>query len=318
MNVKYTKEEKTSIVITLGITLLFFLLLFFIKFMDSHTSYTSFGGGGGGGDGVAISLEGTPGDHLTTSSKPVEVVEEQQQIAKVEPIEDKEVLAYDKGEETTVVVNKKDETKKTKPVVEKQLDHVAKKTTEKKVETTEKKATTPAQAKQDVSNTTKDAISSFMNGGTGSGGGGTTGSGKGGLSTNGGYYGTGTGNGTGSGSGMGSGTGTGIGSGSGGGVGNGHGDGRGDGIGYSLDGRSATVKAIPKYTCNEIGTVVVEVWVDQVGNTVEARAGVKGTTNTANCLLEQAKIAALQTKWQANDKAPAKQVGKIVYQFKLN
>ncbi|MDH6601486.1 energy transducer TonB [Myroides odoratus] len=315
MNVKYTKEEKTSIVITLGITLLFFLLLFFIKFMDSHTSYTSFGGGGGGGDGVAISLEGTPGDHLTTSSKPVEVVQEEQQIAKAEPVEENKVLAYEKGEETTVVVNKKDETKKAKPVVEKPLENVAKKTTEKKTEATEKKAATPA--KPDVSNTTKDAISSFMNGGSGSGGGGTTGSGKGGLSTNGGYYGTGTGNGTGSGSGVGSGTGSGIGSGSGGGVGNGHGDGRGDGVNYSLDGRSATVKAIPKYTCNEIGTVVVEVWVDQAGNTVEARAGVKGTTNTASCLLEQAKIAALQTKWQANDKAPAKQVGKIVYQFKL-
>ncbi|EHQ43357.1 Uncharacterised protein [Myroides odoratus] len=315
MNVKYTKEEKTSIVITLGITLLFFLLLFFIKFMDSHTSYTSFGGGGGGGDGVAISLEGTPGDHLTTSSKPVEVVQEEQQIAKAEPVEENKVLAYEKGEETTVVVNKKDETKKAKPVVEKPLENVAKKTTEKKAEATEKKAATPA--KPDVSNTTKDAISSFMNGGSGSGGGGTTGSGKGGLSTNGGYYGTGTGNGTGSGSGVGSGTGSGIGSGSGGGVGNGHGDGRGDGVNYSLDGRSATVKAIPKYTCNEIGTVVVEVWVDQAGNTVEARAGVKGTTNTASCLLEQAKIAALQTKWQANDKAPAKQVGKIVYQFKL-
>ncbi|MGG5505212.1 MULTISPECIES: energy transducer TonB [unclassified Myroides] len=309
MNVKYTKEEKTSIVITLGITLLFFLLLFFIKFMDNHTSYTSFSGGGGGGDGVAISLEGTPGDHLTTSTQPIVEEEQQQQIAKAEPVEEKEVLAYEKGEETAVVVTKKDEAKKTKPAEAKPMENVAKKTAEKKtaekkVETTEKKATTPAKA--DVSNTTKDAISSFMNGGTGSGGGGTTGSGTGGLSTNGGYYGTGTGKGTGSGSG------------SGGGVGNGHGDGRGDGIGYSLDGRSATVKAIPKYTCNEIGTVVVEVWVDQAGNTVDARAGVKGTTNTANCLLEQAKIAALQTKWQANDKAPAKQVGKIVYQFKLN
>lgn len=315
MNFRYSKEEKTSILITLGVTLLLFLLLFFIKFMDSHTSYTNFGGGGGGGNGVAISLEGTPGDHLTTSSDPVQVVEEEQQIAKAEPVEEEQVLAYEKGEETTVVVAKKEE-KKTKPVVEKKTEHVAKKTTEKKVETIEKKATTPA--KPDVSNTTKDAISSFMNGGNGSGGGGTTGSGQGGLSTNGGYYGTGTGSGTGSGSGVGSGTGTGVGSGSGGGVGNGHGNGRGDGIGYSLEGRNATVKAIPKYTCNEIGTVVVEVWVNQAGTTVDARAGVKGTTNTANCLLEQAKIAALQTKWQPNDKAPERQVGKIVYQFKLN
>lgn len=316
MNVKYSKEEKTSIVITLGITILLFLLLFFVKFMDSHTSYTTFGGGGGGGNGVAISLEGTPGDHLTTSSKPVEVQEQQEQIAKAEPVEEAKILAYEKGEEVAVVVNKKDETKKTKPVVDKQSEKVTKKTTEKKIETTDKKVTTPA--KPDVSNTTKDAISSFMNGGNGSGGGGTQGSGQGGLSTNGGYYGTGTGSGTGSGSGVGSGTGTGVGSGSGGGVGNGHGDGRGDGIGYSLDGRSATVKAIPKYTCNEIGTVVVEVWVNQAGTTVDARAGVKGTTNTANCLLEQAKIAAMQTKWQPNSKAPEKQIGKIVYQFKLN
>jgi hypothetical protein len=41
--------------------------------------------------------------------------------------------------------------------------------------------------------------------------------------------------------------------------------------------------------------VVVEVTVDQNGKTISATAGIKGTTNTASCLLDQARIAAMNT-----------------------
>ena len=44
----------------------------------------------------------------------------------------------------------------------------------------------------------------------------------------------------------------------------------------------------------------------------------QGTTNTAKCLLDQARIAAINTKWQADSNAPEKQVGKIIYTFSLN
>ena len=129
------------------------------------------------------------------------------------------------------------------------------------------------------------------------------------------YYGNG---GSGGGTGGGNGTGNGTGNGSGYGAGSGGGSGNGIGGGYSLGNRRAISKPAPKYTCNEEGKVVVEVSVDRNGKTVSAIAGIKGTTNTAKCLLEQAKSAAMNTKWDASSEAPEKQVGKIVYNFNLN
>jgi hypothetical protein len=63
--------------------------------------------------------------------------------------------------------------------------------------------------------------------------------------------------------------------------------------------------------------VVVEISVSSSGNVIGVVTGVKGTTNTAKCLLDQAKIAALNTKFDAKSDAPEKQVGKIIYNFKL-
>ncbi|MEP6929611.1 MAG: energy transducer TonB, partial [Flavobacterium sp.] len=128
-----------------------------------------------------------------------------------------------------------------------------------------------------------------------------------------GYYGSG---GSGGGTGGGNGTGNGVGTGSG--YGAGSGGGSGGGSGYSLGNRKALSKPAPKYTCDEAGKVVVEVTVDQNGRTISATAGIKGTTNLARCLLDQAKIAAMNTKWDADSNAPAKQVGKIIYNFSLN
>ena len=150
----------------------------------------------------------------------------------------------------------------------------------------------PEVVKPKISNTTNDALSSLLKGSNKGGSGGGTGGGNG--------------------------TGNGIGNGSGYGAGSGGGSGNGIGGGYSLGNRRAISKPAPKYTCNEEGKVVVEVSVDRNGKTVSAIAGIKGTTNTAKCLLEQAKSAALNTKWDASSDAPEKQVGKIVYNFNLN
>ncbi|RZM22575.1 MAG: energy transducer TonB, partial [Pedobacter sp.] len=126
------------------------------------------------------------------------------------------------------------------------------------------------------------------------------------------------GSGGGSGGGTGSGNGTGTGPGSGSGSGGGSGAGRGTGVGnYQLAGRKVLAKPQPRYTCNEQGTVVVEISVDKDGRVTGAQAGVRGTTNSAKCLLDQAKDAALKTKFDSSDSAPEKQVGKIVYNFKL-
>lgn len=86
---------------------------------------------------------------------------------------------------------------------------------------------------------------------------------------------------------------------------------------YNLAGRNATSKPIEKPDCQEEGIVVVSVEVDQSGKVVRATPGVKGTTNTAPCLLKPAKEAALRTKWNADTSAPSKQRGTIIYKFTL-
>ena len=115
---------------------------------------------------------------------------------------------------------------------------------------------------------------------------------------------------SGNGSGQGIGTGSGYGSGSGAGRGSGNGD-------YLLGNRKALTKPQPNYVCNEQGKVVVEISVDKTGKVISANAGVRGTTNAARCLLDQAKIAAMNTRWQSDANAPDTQVGKIIYNFKL-
>ncbi len=99
-----------------------------------------------------------------------------------------------------------------------------------------------------------------------------------------------------------------------------YGTGKGlDGDGnYRLGGRKALNKK--KYTqdCNESGIVVVKIEVNQSGKVIRATPGVKGTTNSASCLMNPAKRAALATKFNSDSNAPIKQVGTIVYQFKLS
>lgn len=98
----------------------------------------------------------------------------------------------------------------------------------------------------------------------------------------------------------------------------------GNGIGldgdgnYMLGGRSALKKAKETQKCNEAGKVVVSIEVDRNGKVISATPGVRGTTNNSRCLLEPAKRAALATKFNSDSKAPAKQIGKIVYNFTLS
>lgn len=87
---------------------------------------------------------------------------------------------------------------------------------------------------------------------------------------------------------------------------------------YNLSGRNALSKPIEKPECNEEGIVVVSIEVDNTGKVIKATAGVKGSTNTAKCLLDPARAAALKTKWNADPNAPNKQRGTIVYRFSLS
>ncbi len=99
-----------------------------------------------------------------------------------------------------------------------------------------------------------------------------------------------------------------------------YGTGKGlDGDGnYLLGGRKALNKEKFVQDCNEAGTVVVSIEVDRAGKVINATAGVRGTTNNSRCLLDPAKRAALATRFNSDDKAPAKQIGKIIYKFSLS
>jgi outer membrane biosynthesis protein TonB len=96
-----------------------------------------------------------------------------------------------------------------------------------------------------------------------------------------------------------------------------YGDGGGGGSGgYGLRGRSLVRKGVGyQQECNEYGKVVVKIEVDKSGKVVKATPGVKGSTNTASCLLAPAKKSALSYKWNLDSKAPSKQIGFIIVNF---
>jgi len=89
------------------------------------------------------------------------------------------------------------------------------------------------------------------------------------------------------------------------------------GVGYGLRGRGAPTKQVFRQDCNESGMVIVKIVVNRNGEVIEATPGVKGTTNTASCLLEPAKKIALSHKWRADSKAPTKQIGYVKVNFNL-
>jgi len=89
------------------------------------------------------------------------------------------------------------------------------------------------------------------------------------------------------------------------------------GVSSGLGGRGQGKFSEIKQECNEAGLVVVKVEVDRNGRVVKATPGVKGTENTAPCLLEPAKKIAESGKWLADPKAPTRQIGFVSIDFKL-
>ena len=91
----------------------------------------------------------------------------------------------------------------------------------------------------------------------------------------------------------------------------------GRGKGYGLNGRILQSNGKVVQDCNQEGTVVVRITVNNNGEVVQAVPGVKGSTNTHPCLLEPARKTALLHKWFPDNNAPAEQIGFVVIQFKL-
>ena len=295
MSFEISKDEKKSLALTILVYALILFLLFLARFWPP-SNMKLMGGGGGGG----IEMNFGDSDYGMGDNYKSEVlnVKDQAKATPTATSPDEDVISDDNSD-AVAVIPKKDNVKKTPVEVKKEVK--------------------PVVEKPKVSKTANEALSSILSGNKGGDGNdgkaGNKGNANGNLNSNG-YYGSGSG--TGSGGGNGSGTGTGSGSGTGSGTGSGNGGGNGSGSGYSLGNRKALSKPQPDYTCQEQGRVAVQVAVDRNGNTISVTAGVQGTTNTAKCLLDQAKIAAMNTKWQADSNAPEKQVGKIIYTFSLN
>jgi len=97
-------------------------------------------------------------------------------------------------------------------------------------------------------------------------------------------------------------------------TGNGAGNG---GVGFSLKGRNPKGLPKPSYTSNEQGIVVVKITVNREGKVIAAVPGAKGSTTMDSALLNAAKTAALNTKFDKKASAPTRQSGTITYHFVL-
>ena len=299
MDISLNKDQQKSVGLTILVMGLLLLILFFVRFWPPANLKLM---GGGGGGGIEMNFGDSDyglGDNF--KSEVLNVKDEAKQAPTPVTSKDDNVITEDDSEDDVIAMPKNEKAKKPTPVVEKTV-------------------TKPVVVeKPKVSKNTNDALSNLLNSNKGGDGNDKTGGNKGrpdGKLSSSGY--SGNGSGTGSGTGSGSGNGSGSGSGNGSGSGSGDGSGKGSGSGYFLGNRKALSKPVPNYTCNEEGKVAVQISVDQSGNVVAAKPGVRGTTNAAKCLLDEAKNAAMRTRWEPDSNAAEKQVGLIIYNFSLN
>jgi Gram-negative bacterial tonB protein. len=85
-------------------------------------------------------------------------------------------------------------------------------------------------------------------------------------------------------------------------------------ISYSLSGRKAINLPVPVYKCMGGGDVSVMITVDKRGYVVGAKV-IEAASSADDCLRKAAIDAAKRSRFNASDKASAKQVGEIVYRF---
>ncbi|MCF8361539.1 MAG: hypothetical protein K9G70_02845 [Prolixibacteraceae bacterium] len=97
-----------------------------------------------------------------------------------------------------------------------------------------------------------------------------------------------------------------------------YGHGGGEGISFDLSGRSAVNITKPSYPGQEEGVVVVRITVDKYGRVTKAEPGARGSTSIDPGLLNAAKKAALSTRFNQDNEAPAFQTGTITYRFVLD
>lgn len=291
----FSREEKESLAITIAVFSLLLIALVFVGFPQGASGLANLEGGGGGG-GVTVNFgDSDVGSGSDFRNEELNVTGKKQQAAS------------SAAQEEIIGSNLDDA-----PAVVRTIKPVTSTPSKEQPKPIAPKETPPRQIKNSALD---NILGGNSKGGDGEGGGSGNQGSLSGDRNSGGYSGTG-GSGGGSGGGTGSGTGTGLGPGSGSGSGGGSGAGRGTGVGdYTLAGRKALAIPEPKYTCNEEGRVVVQIAVDRSGKVISATPGARGTTNTAKCLQDQAKAAALKARFDAGDSD--KQIGTIVYNYRL-
>jgi len=299
-----TPHKQKSAVITSVIMAVLLILLFVLgmKYFDPPKEYgiaVNFGTSNvGSGDTQPTQPSGAPPEQQEVEEEVVEEqVEEVQEVQEEVPTEPtnaaEDVATQDNAE--TIRINKEKEAKRKEEAVKKKAAEAARKKQleAERVEKAKQAAIAKKKAAEAAKRAKIDALTKGLNNSTGDGKGGGEGDDnqagdKGdpnGDPNASGYYGNGGG---------------------------------GSGGNYRLGNRKALSKPKPTYDCNEQGKVVVSISVDKNGRVISAKPGIRGTTNSAPCLLRRAKEAALKTKFNSDSKAPAKQVGSIIYNFTLS
>jgi hypothetical protein len=281
------KDKQKSIAIALLLYSFLLIILFFIRFWPPSNIAELVGGGGGG---VEINFGDTDmgmGDDF--SNKTLDIKDDTKPAPAVET-PDESIVTDDNSTDEAAIISKKESVKKTKIVIKKD----------------EKPIVAVTKPKVITNSALSNIIKGAKNGDGNSKIKGNQGKNNGNLTSNG-YDLDGNGDGKGDGDGKGNGD------------GKGKGNGKGLGSGYTLGNRKALSTPKPDSSCsNETGKVVVEVTVDKNGNTIAAEVGKRGTDVTSTCLRQQAKQAAMATKWAPSPNGTEQQKGEIIYSFGLN
>jgi outer membrane biosynthesis protein TonB len=294
-----TNDRRKSLLLSILLFATMLIMLFFIRFWPPSDVAELAGGGGGG---VTVNFGDSELGMGETFDNKTNITKEELQSESAPKNQDENIISEENSKDDGIIIPKKETVIKPKVVLQKPEKVVI------------------AQ-KPKLNETANSALANIIKGAKKGGDGntktpGNQGSANGSLSN--GDYGIG-GKGKGTGGGDGNGNGKGSGDGSGNGSGGGAGNGKGTGSGYSLNGRKAMSKPKPDSSCsNETGVVVVEVTVDKNGTTIHAVVGKRGSTITAKCLKDQAKQAAINTKWAPSPEGTEEQVGEIIYTFGLN
>jgi hypothetical protein len=283
-------DKRKSFLIATLIYGVLLLIMFFIRFWPPSDEELLALAGGGGGGGVTVNFGDTDfGSGNNFDSKELDVKNNTKQVASQEaPLEDI-ISQDDEADKTDAVIPKHEPIKNPKTLIKPEV-------------------TKPVEVKKPMVKKVDDALANIIHGNKKEGDGnddvqGNKGK-KNGDKNSKNYDGDGLGNGKYGNSFYGNGDGDGIGINS------------GNGNSWGLKGRKLASNNPKPQTCNEYGTVVVKIYVNQQGNVFKAERA-QGTTNTDPCLVNPAIETAKTFKWLPDANAPETQIGFIVVNFKI-